>query len=365
MKKKILFIVHHRVDRSPGQRFRFEQYIKFLEDSGFECHFSNFLDERSDKIFYAQGKLLAKAKVFAKCIAIRLRDCVNANKFDIIFIFREAFMTGNIWFEKAFHHSRAKVVFDFDDAIWLPQVSKNFAPNKKLSFLKRPNKTADIIKISDLIIAGNSFLKEYAYQFNKNVVIIPTTIDTKWHLPAKLNPFSNKTIIGWTGSKTTIDHFDSLLPILVELSKKYSDILEIHIIGDSSYTTNLLSNYVVKPWRFDREIADLNIFDIGIMPLPNDKWSKGKCGLKGLQYMALEIPTVMSPVGVNTEIITHGKNGFLADTKEDWIKYLSLLIEDKDLRIKLGKEGRKTIKERYSVEANKQKYLQAFQGLVG
>ena len=108
-------------------------------------------------------------------------------------------------------------------------------------------------------------------------------------------------------------------------------------------------------------MEDLQDIDIGIMPLPDTDWTRGKCGLKGLQYMGLAIPTIMSPVGANMQIIKHGVNGFLASTKEEWVDYLSQLIESEELRKKLGEAGRKTVEEQFSVEANKEKYLGLFE----
>jgi glycosyltransferase involved in cell wall biosynthesis len=120
---------------------------------------------------------------------------------------------------------------------------------------------------------------------------------------------------------------------------------------------------VIK-WNLNTEIDDLSEIDIGIMPLPDDEWSKGKCGFKGLQYMAMEIPTVMSAVGVNKEIIEDGSNGFLASTENEWIEKLSLLIESKELRNKFGVNGRKTVVEKYSVYSQKQRYLDDFSELL-
>jgi len=117
-------------------------------------------------------------------------------------------------------------------------------------------------------------------------------------------------------------------------------------------------------WNCDSEIEDLSEIDIGIMPLPDDEWAKGKCGFKGLQYMAMEIPTVMSAVGVNREIIEEGVNGFLASTEEEWIDKLSLLIESEELRRNIGMEGRKTVIEKYSVDSQKQRYLEYFNELL-
>src|SRR5690606_5632004 len=182
-----------------------------------------------------------------------------------------------------------------------------------------------------------------------------TTINTKKYKKIKV-PKSNKIVIGWSGSITTIQHFEYAIYFLIKLKNKFGAQIEFKVIGDANYVNEELS---IKglPWNKQTEIEDLSTFDIGIMPLPDDEWAKGKCGLKGLQYMALEIPTIMSPVGVNTEIIQDGVNGFLASTEEEWLSKLGLLIQSEELRKKLGKAGRQTIIERYSIEANKDKYL--------
>ncbi|MFN7013942.1 MAG: glycosyltransferase family 4 protein [Bacteroidia bacterium] len=288
-----------------------------------------------------------------------MKEIFTSNKYDIIFIQRECFMLGTSFFEKQFAKSRAKIIFDFDDSIWLQNVSE---ANKTFAWLKKPEKTSEIIRYSNLVFAGNNYLKEYALNFNKNILVIPTTIDTQEYFPKKKLK-SGKLTIGWSGSITTIQHFEYAVDFLLRLKNKYNEIIEIKVIGDANYKNEKLG-VVGKAWNKETEIEDLQQFDIGIMPLPDDEWAKGKCGLKGLQYMALEIPTVMSPVGVNTEIIRDGENGFLAATEEEWIEKLSLLIESPDLREKLGKAGRKTVVEKYSVEANKQKYLDAFNSVL-
>ena len=134
------------------------------------------------------------------------------------------------------------------------------------------------------------------------------------------------------------------------------------VIGDGNYVQEELG---IKghAWKRDTEIPDLQEIDIGIMPLPDDEWAKGKCGLKGLQYMALAIPTIMSPVGVNTEIIQDGENGFLATTIQEWVDKLSQLIDSAALRERIGVNGRQTVLSSYSVEANKQQYLKYFKEL--
>lgn len=357
--RKVLFLIHNRKDRSPGQRFRFEQYLDFLESNGYNCVLSPLLNEKDDKIFYGKGKIIHKVWIVLKGVFKRYGDIRRAKNFDIIFIFREAFFTGSYYFENKISKKGKKVIFDFDDAIWIDNVSNS---NKSFAFLKDASKTSNIINLSNLVFAGNEYLKNYASQYNANIVVIPTTIDTIEYSPVKVIP-KNKVVIGWSGSITTIQHFEYAVAVLKKIKNKYSDKIQIKVIGDANYVNTELEIKGLG-WNKVTEISDLCSFDIGIMPLPNDEWAQGKCGLKGLQYMALEIPTIMSPVGVNIEIIENGINGFLASTQDEWLEKLSELIESKELREKIGKAGRRTVIEKYSVEINKQKYLDAFNGLL-
>ncbi len=356
-KKKILFVAPLYKDRSPSQRFRFEQYLAFLENNNFQLSISSLITPKTDKLFYSSGNTFIKVLLFIKFIFKRTIDVIKSKKYDIIFVQREAFFTGTTFFEKQFS-KKSKLIFDFDDSIWLPNVSN---ANKKFEWLKNYDKTKTIIKLSDWVIAGNNYLANYAKQFNSNVTVIPTTIDTDYHINKQKS--KDKICIGWTGSSTTVQHFELAVPILEKIKNKYRDLVYFKLIGEENYTNTKLKLKGTK-WCLETEIDDISEIDIGIMPLPDDEWAKGKCGLKGLQYMALEIPTIMSPVGVNTEIIHDGVNGFLASTEQEWFDKLSLLIENKDLRLKLGKAGRQTVIEKYSVEANKQKYLEVFNSVL-
>ena len=348
---KVLIACIYPPDKVPGQRFRFEQYLDFLSSKGVEIVFSNALSETDYKLYYSKGHLYQKLIMLVKGFCKRMGEVLKASDYDVVFVYREAFFIGTSWFEKQFA-KKSKLIFDFDDSIWIPTVSEG---NKSLNFLKNPNKTNELIQMSALIFAGNQYLAYYAGQLNKNVAIIPTTIDTDIYQPKKL---SNKTqvCIGWSGSFSTVPNFESSIPVLLAIKKKYGNKVYFKLIGDGNFKNEELGIKGI-PWTKENEIEELSEIDIGIMPLPDDAWANGKCGLKGLQYMALSIPTIMSPVGVNKEIIKDGENGFLASVDSDWMDKLSQLIESAEIRKKMGEKGRETVEKNYSVNALKNLYL--------
>ncbi len=357
----ILFVASHRPGRSPNQRFRFEQYIPFLQAKGYRCEVSYIVTESDDKFLYKPGHFLDKLRFVRRSIAKRRKDVARMKEFDVIFICREALMTRSIVFERAFRKGDARIVFDFDDSIWLSNVSD---ANRKWSWVKDAGKTSKLITLSDRIFAGNDYLADYARNFNRDVHVVPTTIDTDEYQPRTQEPPSDAPIvIGWSGSITTIQHFQYAIPALRLLRAKYSDRITFRVVGDGSFTVPELGIQGL-PWRKDTELDDLRAMDIGIMPLPDDEWARGKCGLKGLQYMALGIPTLMSPVGVNSAIIQDGSNGYLAGPVEEWVEKLSRLIEDADLRRRIGGEARRAVEQHWSTRAWQQRYLQHFEELI-
>ncbi|MES2680732.1 MAG: glycosyltransferase family 4 protein [Bacteroidota bacterium] len=353
---EVLILCAHRPNRSPSQRYRFEQYLPFLEEKGYTFTFSYLLDKNDDRLFYSVGNFSGKVLILIKSVWTRIRDLSRFKKFDLIFIQREASFFGTSFFEKRAFQSGKKVIFDFDDSIWLADTSPG---NQKWEWIKKPAKFFDNLKYANSVIAGNAYLAEKARPFNKNVFIIPTTINTALHFPKP--ELRNKTVltIGWSGSISTVKHFELLLPVLLKIREKYGDKIKFKLIGDPHYKNDLLNVESVS-WTEDTEVDQLNSFDIGLMPLPDDEWANGKCGLKGLSYMACCVPTIMSAVGVNKEIIQNGVNGFLANTDEEWSETICRLIENKKLREELGERGRETVIEKYSVDANKNNYLDAF-----
>lgn len=353
---RVLILCAHRPKRSPSQRYRFEQYLPYLSAKGFEFTFSYLLNEEDDQTFYAKGKFPAKVFILLKSIGIRLKDWFRFKQFDIVFIQREAQFLGFSFFEKRAFYSGAKVIFDFDDSIWLADTSPG---NQKWEWIKKPKKFYRSVACAHTVIAGNQYLAEKALPMNPNTVVIPTTIDTNQHRMMAHLRNSDKVVIGWSGSISTIKHFETLVPVLQKVVQQYPGQICVKVMGDPNYTCPSLPLTSIA-WTENREVEELNSFDIGLMPLPDDAWANGKCGLKGLSYMACGVATIMSAVGVNKEIIQHRENGLLVSNETEWLEALCLLIENKTLRNQLGMAGRLTVEKSYSVMSQQENYLKVF-----
>jgi glycosyltransferase involved in cell wall biosynthesis len=358
--KKVLILCAHRPGRSPSQRFRFEQYLSFLAGHGYQFTFSALLNQKNDRRFYSAGNVLIKCWIMLTSLSKRLREAGHFGSFDLIFIQREAYFLGTSLFERLAYRSGARVIFDFDDAIWLEDTSPG---NQKWRWVKRPEKFFRNIRYAHAVIAGNEILAEKARAINKNTVLIPSTIDTALFRPMPERRNGKTVVIGWSGSVSTVKHFEMLIPVLVNLKKRYGDKIIFRVIGQGSYSNALLPVEALT-WSPASEVAGLNGFDIGIMPLPDNEWTRGKCGLKALSYMACGIPVVASPVGVNAKFIRHGHNGFLAENDSEWYYLLCALIEDPETRTAVGLEGRKTVEKEFSVDANREKYLEVFNAVL-
>ena len=352
MARKILFIAPYPHNEAPSQRFRFEQYLDYFKQNDLVIDFEPFLNKKTWKTLYSQGNVAKKGIGVMRSFVKRFFLLFRLYKYDMIFIHREAAHIGPPIFEfliaKVF---RKKYIYDYDDATWLPNYSET---NASFHRLKAYWKVKYCIKWAYHVTPGNEFLANYARNYNKNVTIIPTTIDTVNHHNLETDYNSEKIVIGWTGTHTTMRYLDFLVPIIKELEEKYA--FDFLIISNEAPTYHLKSLRFIK-WNHATEIQDLAKISIGVMPLEKDIWSEGKCGFKGLQYMALGIPALMSPVGVNIQILDDKNNGYLVTTPEEWKDCLEMLLTNPELRKQIGQAGKKTILERYSVLANRDVYL--------
>lgn len=353
---KILFLFPYPAGTAASQRFRFEQYLDYLKEEGIQIDRQSFLDEKTWAILYQPGHYFQKLWGIIRGFLRRYSLIFRVRNYDFIFIHREGSPLGPPlleWFLARI--LRKKLIFDFDDAIWLPNTT---ASNAIAARLKFHQKTGQIIHWSYRVSAGNAYLADYARSNNPEVIINPTTIDTEnWHNRVKVHREADKPVIGWTGTHSTLPYLDMLVPILQKLEKEYS--FDFLLIANQAPHFQL-DALVFQAWRKQEEIDDLLRMHIGLMPLQDDQWAQGKCGFKALQYMALGIPALASPVGVNRQIIKPGQDGYLCEREEDWEKALRDLLAQPVLRAQMGKKAREKIVDQYSVLSNRENFRNLF-----
>lgn len=355
MNKKIYILAPYPKGKAPSQRFRFEQYIDLLEKKGYEVNFYSFLSEKAWGTIYQRGNFGGKALQVLVSFIRRWALLFKLKKADHVFVHREMAHIGPPIFEWiAAKVLGVKYIYDFDDAIWLPNYSE---VNARFQRIKAYWKVKYCMKWATKVTAGNEYLADFARQYNKDVQVIPTTIDLENHHNLTTDQEQKPLVIGWTGTHTTMRYLSLIIPILQKLEQEYE--FEFRVISNDKPDFDLRSLRFVK-WEKETEIADLARIQIGVMPLVEDQWSAGKCGFKALQYMALSIPTLLSPIGVNKTIVTDGKNGLFCDQAIDWQNNLRRLIENKGLRTSIGNAGRQSVQKNYSVSAYSDNYLELF-----
>lgn len=353
---KILFMVPYPVRHAPSQRFRVELFEPYLKEAGIHYDIAPFMDARTWHILYKQGSALQKAWGITKGYLKRLKTVlIDVHGYDYVFVHREGAPMGPPVFEWIVSRLwRKKMIFDFDDAIWIPNTSSE---NRLASMLKSFWKIKYLCKWSHTVVGGNEYLCNYAKQYNNNVVLIPTCVDMeRMHNGVKEHKEGTVTI-GWTGSHSTLPYLDEIIDVLMYAEKE----LNTKFILIANKKPELpLTNWEFINWNETTEIADLLKIDIGVMPLKDDNWSEGKCGFKLIQYLSLGIPAVASPVGVNKVIVDQGVNGYLCRTPDDWKLAIKKLVTDIELRKKAGAAGRYKMQNEYSIAANKDKFIKLF-----
>ncbi|HYK20302.1 MAG TPA: glycosyltransferase family 4 protein [Pyrinomonadaceae bacterium] len=354
---RVLAVMPALYNTSPSQRYRLEQWEPILRERGVEITYAPFEDEELHAMVYKPGLMGQKVRLVTRGFGRRLSLVRKVKDYDLVYILREAALLGPPLFERLIHQQRVPIVFDFDDAVF---VSYRSPSNGYLSYLKFATKTKTICRIASHVMAGNPYLAEYARQVNDRVTVIPTTIDTEKYRPSPKNS-SGPVVIGWTGSYSTVQHLDTLRGALKKLQARES--FRLRVIGTPKYECPPVE-VEAMPWRAETELHDLAAIDIGVMPLPDDRWSKGKCGLKALQFMALGIPTICSPVGVNTDIIQDDHNGFIAGSEDEWVEKLSRLVRSRELRQRLGQAGRATVEQKYSAITQAPRVYEIFKSVL-
>jgi glycosyltransferase involved in cell wall biosynthesis len=337
---RVLALAPYPTGRVPGQRYRIEQWAPRLRELGIEVEFSPFLPPAAMDLLYGAGHTWSKVRATVGGHWRRLLERREWTRYDVAFIYREAALLGPPWVEKLIAR-KLPLVFDFDDPIYLPSSS---TANAWASALKWPLKVATICRLARHVTVGNDVLAEWARPRSTAVTVVPSTIDTDLYRLSTRRP-NLKPVVGWTGSTTTVPYLYALVPVLQQLRQEID--YELRVISDGEFKIDGVDVRCVA-WRAETEVEDLRPLDIGLMPLPDDEWARGKCGMKALQYMALGIPPVVSPVGANAVIVGDGVSGYHARASGEWVERILELLRDPQKRAAFGLAGRRTVEERYS-----------------
>lgn len=314
----------------PASRYRVLQYVPYLKESHIETKVALFPDS-----FREWMKFFSEIKGYRT-----------------VFIQKKRLWHWQLWYLKRKH---VRIIYDFDDAIMFKSPVDGGGRSSK-----RQRTFARMARYSDRIIAGNQYLKSQALPYNQHITIMPTAIDTSKYTTKEYCQRKEKITIGWIGSKSSLPFLQELAPAFDQVASQYNAV-ELKIICNDFFECNRMP-VVKKMWALTDENADLQDIDIGLAPLPDHEWTKGKCATKLLQYLSVGIPVVCSPVGVHNEIIQEGVNGLFAASIQEWIEKIRLLIKDGALRERIGREGKKTVESSYSLKANIPKFIDIIKG---
>ncbi len=325
----------------PSSRYRVFQFLPHLDVEGIACTVDPLFGETYFKIVTVQPSALRTwlkiPYVVARFIK-RLWTLLFLGDRDLIVIEGQLFPYMPPLAERLLRWGRYRVVIEMDDAIYLTR-----GHGKKMS---------QLLSMTTGAIVGNKQLASYAQQFSPRVYVVPTVVDTDRFIPggqrsAVSADHASETItIVWMGLAYNLKYLNVLAPALRALQSRFQMTLRV-VCSEPPELSGV--NIEFRPWDMQREVSDLQDASIGVMPLEDTEWARGKCGLKLLQYMAVGIPAVASPVGVNGEIITNGDNGFLASTEQEWYDSLERLCRLPQLRRQIGQAGRRTVEARYSL----------------
>ena len=349
------FTRHGRSAASTRQRLL--QYVPALEAAGFRVRFEPLLGDDYVRSLVDGGGFsrLDVARSYLK----RMRALLSGPSADIVWIYADLFPYLPGWLERlALSRSRA-IVYDFDDAFFHTYGASS---NRMVRGLLG-RKFETLLQRAAACSCGNAYLLDYAARFCRRSIILPTVVDTDLYKPCmdRADP-RGPLVIGWIGSPTTWGYLRPLMPLLADLSRERG--VKVRVIGAGVQAEKeRFPGLELIDWCESREVADVQAMDIGIMPVPDDFWAKGKSGYKLIQYMACGLPVVAAPVGANRTIVEDNVTGFLADTASDWRASLDRLLEDAELRRGMGTAGRARVESEYSLQVQAPRLIDLFRSV--
>lgn len=328
---KIFFLCSNPVTE-PSMRFRVIQYFEALARAGHQPILSTFF--RLDRGRYVTD--------LARGVVSRVRDFVRSRGVDRIFIHREI-MPAALNDVVAWLPRTVPVVYDFDDAVFM-DVHAGWR-----RIVARPATTRLLVQRAELVYAGNEYLAEYASQWSRHVRVVPTVVDTDVFRPGKPRPPRERPLVGWVGPASTRKFLRNVMAALDDIGRDIP--FDLRLVGPGREFPLRYVNVEHVPWRLEEDVSAFQALDIGLYPLDDDLWSRGKCGLKAIQYMACGVPFIASPVGVVQDIVRDGVDGLWAKSESQWRAGLEVLLRDAALRARLAESARARAVERYSLHA--------------
>lgn len=349
---RVLFLVPYPTE-GPSNRYRVEQFLPYLKAEGIDYSIRPFISSAFFKILYKKGHVLKKIVFFLQSTVKRALDVINCHKYDVVFIHIESFPFGPAFIEWFLTKLRKPVVYDFEDAVYLPDFR---GKNRFIKLLRYPKRFYQILSFSNQVIVCNKYMRDFVSRFKNGITVIPTSIDTQKFTLRDSSMQNQIPVIGWIGSHTTLYCLKQLEKVFIEIAKTHDFCLKV--VGGGKDFSIPGVKVINEDWSLESDVGSFQSLDIGVYPLPSDERAMAKTPFKTIQYMSVGIPVVASRVGGNKEIIEDGKNSFLATTENEWIEKLVTLIKDENLRKSIGLAGRKTVEERYSVKVNAPRFIE-------
>ena len=358
---RVLALTPSRRGSSPGQRSSIELWDKVLAREGIAVEYAPFETDRLAEVLLQRGHILVKAREMLRAYWRRLRLVRHIGNFDAVFVYREAALIGPAFLERLVVAAGKPLIYQLDDPLYIPYVSPS---NGLFSYLKCFGKVATICRLSRVVIVNSRHHLEYAERHAKDVRVIPSVVDGEVYARAeagKRGLVPHGVCVGWSGSTSSAPNLRLVEGPLRRLRERIDCRLHFIGVGESDLPD---VGGTRQPWRAETEVEDLGQLDIGLVPVLDTPWNRRKFYMKVVQYMALGIVPVATPLGSNPEVIAHGRNGFLADSAEDWLRFLETLATDTELRTRMAREAVREAHSRYTLEANEARIVAAFRSAL-
>jgi glycosyltransferase involved in cell wall biosynthesis len=354
---RVLVLTPYPYGTVAGPRSSFELWERVLAEAGITLDYAVFETDRLHEVIYTPGHTAEKVWQMALSYRGMIAKSRGARDYDAVLVNREAALIGPAVIER-WVARHTPILYLLDDPLYVPYRSP---ANGLLSYLKAFGKVKTLCRMARVVLANSPHHVEFARQYNANVWEIPSVVDadvyTGWQPRAEQGPVR----VGWSGSPSTVPNLQLIKAPLEQVAAR--DDVALRFIGADDVGLGGIPHHA-QAWKADTEVADLRMLDVGLAPLPETPWTKRKFILKLVQYMALGIPPIATPLGANPAVIDDGVTGLLADGDAAWVAAIERLVDNAALREEMGRRAAQVAHERYTLQANAEKIVAAFRSAV-